>query len=246
MANKWFIAIKKRGEDIFDLSHLQLVDNEFENTYWADPFLMEHEGKEYCFFEWYNYEKGVLGVAEVQDNLGGIAFANPRVILDEEKHLSFPSVMWDGWNYYMTPERVLAGELLVYRAVEFPDVWAVHSRVAMGRYDDPIMRTVDVGKYEIWTTDDNKLRVFYSEDNMQTWRVIRTEDKPYQRSAGHFIGDLRPTQDSVPIYGRAIKFLDPEGKVKHYIEPDWYEGLTGCHTFNVSSKHVVVDGRVKL
>lgn len=240
MANKWFIGIKKRGENLYDLSNLKILESP-EGVYWADPFLAEHERKSYLFFEWYDYEKGRLAVAEINEDLG---IEKVRPIISETEHMSFPSVTQIHGEWYMTPERVLAGELLVYRALHFPDVWAVHSRVAVGRYDDPIMRK-NGEWFEIWTTDDNKLRVFRTKD-FGRWELFRSEDKPYQRSAGHFLGDLRPTQDSVPIYGRAIKFLDPEGKIKHQIEPDWMPGLTGTHTFSVSSKHVAIDGRVRI
>lgn len=250
MANKWFIGIGRRGDDIFDLTNLGTIEAG-EGRYWADPFLAEHEGREWLFFEDYDYNKGRLACMEIKDvyNHGQFMGVVPdlntfSVVLEEEHHVSFPSVTKIDGEWYMTPERVIAGELLVYRALVFPDVWTVHSRVAMGRYDDPIMRKN--GEYlEIWTTDDNKLRVFRSSD-MQRWDVVHSEDKPYMRSAGHFIGELRPTQDSVPIYGRAIKFIDPEGKIKHQIEPDWAPNLTGTHTFNVSSKHVVIDGRIRI
>lgn len=245
MRNKWFIGIKKRGDDIFDLSMLTKIEAQ-DGRYWADPFLAEHEGREWLFFEDYDYNKGRLACMEIRD-YGDVPMPDINtfsVVLEEEHHVSFPSVTKIDGEWYMTPERVIAGELLVYRALEFPDVWTVHSRVAMGRYDDPILRK-NGEHFEIWTTDDNKLRVFRSSD-MQRWGVVRSEDKPYLRSAGHFIGELRPTQDSVPIYGRAIKFLDPEGKIKHQIEPDWAPNLTGTHTFNVSSKHVVIDGRIRL
>lgn len=243
MRNRWFIAIKEKSENLFDLSGLQVIESP-PNTYWADPFLASHEGKDYCFFEEYDYAKGRLAVAEIEKHDSCLFFTNPRVILDEAEHCSFPSVIKIHGEWYMTPERVLAGELLVYRAVQFPDVWTVHSRVAVGRYDDPIMRK-NGEYYEVWATDDNKLRVFRTKD-FGRWDVVRTEDKPYQRGAGHFIGDLRPTQDSVPIYGRAVKFLDPEGRIKHQIEPDWYPDLTGTHTFNVSERFVVIDGRIRL
>lgn len=239
MRNKWFIALKYRGEDIYDFSDLTILESP-PNIYWADPFLAEHEGKTYCFFEQYDYEKGCIAVGE----LDGLEIKNVKKILDEPWHMSFPSVVQEGENYYMTPERCLAGSLWIYKCERFPDVWNMHHHVANGRYDDPILRKVSNG-WQIWATEDNKLVVFEAQTLRGEWRVIKREDKPFMRNAGHFIGDLRPTQDCIPVYGRAMKILDGDRIVRE-IEPDWMPNLTGTHTLNVTEKYVVVDGRIKL
>lgn len=240
MKNKWFIALKKRGSDMTDLSDLTIVPSP-EGCYFADPFLAEENGKTYLFYEDYDYEKGRIAVAEVE----GLEVKNHRVIIDEPYHMSFPSVVKFKGEWYMTPERCLAGELLVYKAVSFPDVWEPVASVSTGRFDDPVMREKD-GALEIWcSTDGDNLRVFRSDSIEGPWGLIFAQEQPFARAAGHFIGPMRIAQDSVPTYGRAIKFLE-QGKVIYTIEPDWYPQLTGTHTFNVSEKYVVLDGRIAL
>ena len=238
--NQWFVGIKYRGEDIYDLSDLRICKAS-KGFYWADPFLAHHDGKDYLFMEEYDYKKGYLVVGE----LDGLVLKRIRIILDEPQHISFPSVNKIGEEWYMAPERCLAGELWIYKATKFPDEWTQVSLVAKGRFDDPIIKEVP-GGVQVWATQDNTLVVFENMLSLQNeWRVIRREDKPFMRNAGNFIGDLRPTQDSVPVYGRAIKIMDGD-KPTRSIEPTWYDGLTGTHTFNVSSKYVVTDGRIKL
>lgn len=238
--NKWFIGIKKRTEDIFDVSDMTILESPIGH-YWADPFLADEDGITYLFFEDYNYDKGVIAVGE----LHGLEIRNIRTVIDEPKHLSFPSVFKDGGDWYMTPERCLSGELSIYKATAFPDVWEPIVTVSRGRYDDPILRKKENG-YQIWTVEDgDKVRVFESKTIDGEWRLIKSNDEQYARPAGHFIGDIRPVQDSVPTYGRALKFKRGDAIIKE-IEPDWIPNLTGTHTFNISEKYVCIDGRIKL
>lgn len=241
MKNKWFIGIKKHGEDLLDISNLTILESP-PGHYYADPFLAEEGDKTYLFFEDYDYKKGVLAVGELE----GLKLKNVHMILDQPWHTSFPSVVKIEDKWYMTPECVLSGELWVYKALRFPDVWIRFGNpVALGRFDDPVLRQTKDG-YEIWTSEDgDKVRVFRSTSLVGAWNLIKTKDEAFARSAGHFIGDIRPTQDSVPVYGRAIKFKRDD-KVIGGIEPDWMEGLTGCHSFSVSSKYIAIDGRIKL
>lgn len=232
--NKWFIAIKQRGEDIYNLDNLTIIESPPDH-YWADPFLADS----YLFFEDYDYNKGIISVGEID----GVTIKNVRPVLEEPNHLSFPSVLFDG-GWYMTPERHHARMLRVYRATSFPDRWEPLVDVARGPFDDPLLRKTE-GGFEIWATQEDVLYVFRAERIEGPWNQVRKHDAPFQRAAGNFIGDIRPTQDTVPIYGRAIKFLRGD-EVVRTIGPTWYPNLTGTHTFNVSETHVVIDGRIPL
>lgn len=235
--DQWFIAIKRRGDSLFDLSNLVELEAP-SGTYWADPFVVEWAGRVYIFFEDYDYQKAVISVGELVD----MKLVNHRVVLSERKHLSFPAVFRDEGVFYMTPERSRAKKLLIYRAKKFPDHWEKFCVVAKGKYDDPVLKkTVD--GYEIWATEGaNNLVIFFAKNLRGPWKLIRQENVSDSRSAGHFIGDLRPVQDISKIYGGAIKFkLDNE--IHHAISPDWADNLNGTHTFNISENYVVIDGR---
>ena len=54
MKNQWFISIKKNDGDIFDISGLK-HNYPPKGFYWADPFLWQHNGKDYVFYEYYDY-----------------------------------------------------------------------------------------------------------------------------------------------------------------------------------------------
>src|SRR5262249_53688342 len=68
-----------------------------------DPFLIEHQGGHYIFFEDYDYavERGVISYVELDEN--GQASA-PRVVLSQDCHLSYPFVFQYEGQVYMIPE----------------------------------------------------------------------------------------------------------------------------------------------
>lgn len=234
--NKWFIAIKKRLEDIFDLTGLTVIEPP-EDMYMADPFLWE----DLLFYELYDYNKGVIAYSKINDDL---TLSEPVVCLQEPFHLSFPAVYREGDEILMTPETGLSGELRVYRAVEFPDKWELKEVITGGNFADPINH-----KGCIYTTEaDNNLQIFRGKDK------IVHEEYQHARSAGNMFElnskTIRPVQDCIGQYGRAVVFYEMDGfkqkKIIHRIEPDWFPNLTGTHTFNFNDKYVVIDGRIKL
>lgn len=248
MRNRWFIGLKEKGLDVFDMHGLTL-NRAAEGFYWADPFLAEEDGKRFIFMEEYDYTKGYLVCAE----LDGLEVRNVKKILDLSTHCSFPSVTKIGDEWYMTPENVLSGELWVYRAKKFPYEWERFSLVAKGRYDDPILRWE--GGFIIETsTDGDKRRIFRNTDSIGMkgeWNLVWSADEMYSRRAGHdfvhpTLGTISPMQDSVPIYGWAIVFKNHARQTVHWIEPDWMPHLTGTHTFSTSEHLVAVDARVRV
>ena len=235
--DQWFIGIKYRSKNIFNLKGLVFIKAP-KGRYWADPFVIEHEGKHYLFYEDYDYIKAVIGVAELK----GLRLLNPRTVIEEKQHMSFPAVFKHDGQIYMTPERCRAKKLYIYKATRFPDVWEKYALVARGKFDDPIVRKVKSG-FEIWTTEGgNNLRVFKSSNLKGPWILIKKSEEDFARSAGYFIGNLRPVQDLRKTYGGAIKFLDRK-KVVKTINPNWGKNLNGTHTFNVTDKYIVIDGR---
>lgn len=237
--NKWFIAIKYRDNDLFNLSNFNIIDSP-PGHYYADPFIIEHLNKTWLFFEDYDYKKGVIAVAEVK----GLSITTPKVIISEKKHLSFPSVFEDNGHFYMTPECHQSKKLWLYQAKDFPYKWEKIHLIAKGKFDDPVIKKCD-GHYELYATEGgDNLRIFKSQTLMGKWELVKSVSKEFSRSAGHFIGEIRPTQDLTETYGGAIKFCNEE--IVHTIEPTWFPNLTGTHTFNVSNQYVVIDGRIAL
>jgi hypothetical protein len=91
--------------------------------FWADPFLIEHGGETWCFFEDYVYERrlGQISAGRVD----GGALVDVRPVMTPPHHLSYPFVFhWRG-EVLMVPEAHQVGRLEVWRATRFPDEWTL-------------------------------------------------------------------------------------------------------------------------
>ncbi|WP_287249391.1 hypothetical protein [Mesorhizobium sp.] len=90
--------------------------------FYADPFVLERDGRHYLFVEEFPYAtgRGVISVAELGADGN---FGVPRVVLEEKHHLSYPQVFAHAGEIFMIPESAAARELVLYRAAQFPDRW---------------------------------------------------------------------------------------------------------------------------
>lgn len=124
--NYWILAYRRKSaqEDLV-LNDRQVKFRLFpENRrYWyADPFLFEQEGQTYLFFERYDRwsGKGEIAYSLLTDDGPGEA----KVILSGPHHLSFPFLFRKGDEIYLIPESGGAGQVVLYRAEIFPEVWS--------------------------------------------------------------------------------------------------------------------------
>jgi hypothetical protein len=93
--------------------------------YWyADPFLFENKGRTYLFVEMFDNktERGEIGCSEFIDG----NFTQPRIVLSESFHLSYPYVFEKDGEIFMMPETHEDNCIETYRAVQFPDKWEKH------------------------------------------------------------------------------------------------------------------------
>ena len=93
-----------------------------KDCFWADPFLVENEGKQYLFIEELPFAtyKGHLSVMEI-DEYGTVS--QPVKILDKPYHLSYPFIFETAGTYYMIPESYEDKSVQLYECLEFPLQW---------------------------------------------------------------------------------------------------------------------------
>jgi hypothetical protein len=121
----WNIALR-RDDSPPDIRHFDLaayapllVD---PGTFYADPFVVEREGRTWLFAEAFPYAsgKGVIVCADVGEGAAERAF---RTVLERPWHLSYPFVFeWEN-ETYLAPEGSIHGGLEIYRATAFPWDW---------------------------------------------------------------------------------------------------------------------------
>lgn len=233
------------------------------DRFYADPFLIERDGRSYLFFEDYRFSsrKGLISCCEV-DNEGNCS--KPRVVLEREYHLSYPFVFsWQG-EMYMIPETRDNGTIEMYRANDFPYSW-IHEAVLMSGvsatdstllYHDDRWWLFAAGVSD-HASFDKILCVFFADSPFGPWtphpKNPIVSDVCRARPAGCLYFDhgqlIRPGQDCSKGYGYAVELnkvavlseTDYQETPLASITPDWIPGSKGIHTLNQSAKHRVLD-----
>lgn len=235
----WFTAFRKVGTT----DDWKPITNK-EGSYFADPFLCD----KWCFVEEMDGVKGVISVIDLET-------METQKVLERDYHLSYPFILEDGDSIYMVPETGANHKIELYRAVDFPHKWEFVKVLVDGitAGDTNIYKIGD--SYYLFTTNgnDNKLWIMKSHSLFSDWSLVKEELIENSRSAGNIYEEdgklIRPVQDCSDSYGKAIIFkeitIEPYSeKVVGRIEPDWYRGLKGTHTFNRNDKYEVIDGKL--
>jgi len=233
-------------------------------TGFADPFLVRHNGRVWLFVEEIPYrQKGVISVMEL---LPGGATGEPKRILEEPFHLSYPNIFEFDGRMYMIPESAKARQVRLYRAVEFPWRWEL-DRVLLD--DVPATDTTLLQDGKGWWafatvrpeggSSWDRLHLFRSESLFGPYRAHPlnpvVSDVRRARPAGRIIRQdgriLRPAQDSSGWYGRALAVmeitrLDETGYEEREVVrllPELIPQSVCLHTFGAEGGIEVVDGQ---
>lgn len=241
------------------------------NGYFADPFLWDHNGQMYCFFEVYNYGKdtGYIAVGRLED--GELIDIKPAIQADY--HMSFPFLYQDDdGELFMMPEVCSQKRIETWKCVEFPHQWERVQTVL----DDVIAADSSLAKIEDdWWLFTNMSNDPYGEmsSELHLYKVDGPGfneltphplnpvvfDTRVARNGGRVIhsdGDyFRISQDnSHGLYGYGVNAM----KIKHIsmdnyeeelvrkIEPDFQTGVIGSHHMDSRSGMVVMDVRKRV
>jgi hypothetical protein len=121
---RWSVAYQKRGWQITEMGDAVKIERP-EGHFLADPFVVSEGGRDYCFLEDYDYRtaKGHVAVYELHDD-SAECLGNALV---EPFHLSFPYMFHYKSELYMCPETSRNRQIRVYKCVDFPLQWQLHS-----------------------------------------------------------------------------------------------------------------------
>ncbi|MEP6808641.1 MAG: hypothetical protein ABI992_00220 [Chthoniobacterales bacterium] len=268
-ARTWHVGYRKIGSVcVADTGRLDgepftILEDDGKRFY-ADPFVIERNGKYYLFVEEFPWstKKGVIAVCEF-DAQGHCE--RPRVVLEEAHHLSYPQVFAAEDMIYMIPESSGGNELVLYRAKSFPDEWERDAVLIAGANLNDATLLVRDGRYWIVATSclsggsASDTMVVYGAPSLRgPWKPHRTNpiliDRSGARPGGAFIsraGRLTlPIQDGTEGYGgglglRELLTLDDENVVWDAVSPI-REGTAWptrrIHTLNRAGPFEVIDG----
>jgi hypothetical protein len=233
--------------------------------FYADPFMMEEDGRLWVFFEDFDYatNRGRISCAD----LGNDGTFEPVPVLERPYHLSYPCVFRADNNLYMIPETAENGTVELYRCTRFPDSWMLETTLLkLPAVDSTVWQ--DAGMFWLFVTLEEprghgiQLWLFSSSTLAGKWtphsaNPISTDIRKSRGAGGIFRYNgklLRPSQDCSGHYGRSFTFNEIVAlDVDRYeerpcvtVDPIWAPGLVATHTYSHIGQVEVIDGCVPL
>jgi hypothetical protein len=245
-----------------DLSGFRWIDPP-QGHAWADPFIFEHDGKYWAFFEDYSYQEKRAAIACAEISPQG-EFGPPTLCLGHpERHYSYPHVFRSGDDIFMVPESFDSNSVDLYRCRQFPNQWVHEATLFQGKFVDTTIWQYE-GLWWLATTSADPgpgagcLLLFYSQSLTGDWHFhpgnpISTDIRQ-NRGAGKVFRSghrlIRPSQSCAPTYGYSFGFNEiTELSKTRYTErplrsitPEHWPALTGVHTYNWAGNIELIDG----
>ena len=231
--------------------------------FFADPFVIEHEGRTFLFVEEFPYAlaRGVISVAELGP---GGHFGMPKQVLIEPHHLSYPQVFALDGEVWMIPETSSAREVVLYRAESFPTRWVRHATLLADREISDATLLQRDGRFWLFGTERHSqgnpsdTMVVFSADKLDgPWLPHPMNpvliDRSAARPGGAFVQQgerlFLPVQDGSRAYGgglglaelvelnqHAVRFAAPRP-----VHPGKAWDRRGIHTLNRAGGIEVID-----
>ena len=228
--------------------------------FYADPFLFRHQGRQWLFFEDFDYRahRGSIAAAEVLAD-GDLS---PAVhVLERPYHLSYPCIFEAGGVVYMIPETREHGTVELYRCKKFPGEWELAREFLEASAVDTTVWT-ERGMHWFFVTLRERrggglqLWLFLSRGILEGWRPhpanpISTDIRS-SRGGGAIYREgtrlMRPSQDCSGNYGRSFTL----NEILVLNEQEYQErpcgtleappGMIGTHTYARLDEVEVIDG----
>ena len=193
------------GEDVTDIAAPRGV---------ADPFLFhDDDGTWHMFLEVMAADYSRIGHATSPD---GLHWTYDRIVLDDGRWHSYPSVLKYNGNYYMVPESWLFNEVRIYQAASFPYNWNYVATLAQGRtfVDPQIFRYNGTWWMFVSDTNNRDCYLYYSDDLLTGWvehpksPVIRNDASKARGGGRAFVLNgrvFRTAQKDDLIYGEKVR-----------------------------------------
>lgn len=234
--------------------------------FYADPFPFQWHGRSFLFVEDYPHATGKAVISVVPFDAGGVP-GQPRVVLEEPHHLSYPQVFERDGVIWMLPEASASGRLTLYRAEDFPNRWVAETVLVEGEISDATLLEHG-GLLWLFATDrdghgstSDTLVVFSAPALAGPWKAHPMNpiliDHRMARPGGAFARNAKgrlflPVQDGTLGYGGGLglsELFELDQRTVRLSAPrlidtegDW--PYPKIHTLNRSGRLEVIDGIV--
>jgi len=262
--DQWQLAFRLGGDRLDQNGLRRLTPT--HNGFWADPFVVEREGRRFIFFEEYLQEtrRGHIAAMEL-DKHGGVG--EPFDVLKTKFHLSYPFLFEYGGELFMVPECAESGRVEALRCTQYPDRWEPHAVLIdnVTAFDPTLvehdgMWWMFIALQPDGNSTDDELHLFYARTPFGPWTPHPLNpislDVRCARPAGALFSSqgrlYRPAQDCSRRYGWAISLQEvvemttedyKEVQVNH-ITPEWAGDAHATHTMNQSCGVTLYDCEV--
>lgn len=232
-------------------------------SFFADPFGIAVDRRIVVLCEEFDYRicRGRIVSFEVANNN---LISGPRPAIELPVHVTYPYLVEHRGEIYCIPETWQAGEIRLYRAIEFPNAWSkVSTLVDRFAGVDPTVFWYE-GRWWLACTnhedqEDRKLFLWHARDLFGPWTAhtanpVKIDVRSSRPAGTPFIHDgqlYRPAQDSSITYGGRVVLnrvtrLTSDGYKEEptaYIEPSAGPYPHGLHTISSVGDICLVDGK---
>jgi hypothetical protein len=186
--------------------------------YWADPFPIQVEGRNYIFFEELPLGAKKAHISVVEVDRDGRA-SKPVKVLERDYHLSYPFLVEEGGQLYMIPETGENHTVEIYRCENFPYQWKFERVLVDGLFCVDATLHKEGDRWWMFANAassgeeiNDELHLFSAEKLLGEWKPHRKNpvksDVRSSRPAGRLFWDgnrlFRPGQICTPLYGSGI------------------------------------------
>jgi hypothetical protein len=234
-------------------------------AFWADPFLLTHDGRRWLLFEDQPFDQPRAHIAALELGSSGAPIGSSRTVLREAWHLSYPFIWQEAGRLCMIPESSANRSLVLYEADHPLGPWRRKSTLIDGRRlaDATVVRfdgrlwMFAAGASERACIYD-ELHLFWAEHIEGPWRAhalnpVKIDARSARPAGAMWIegGVLyRVAQDCSGVYGGAVNLLrvdklDPdcfaETMVERHSGADPFKPGLPWHTLNTDDHSLVID-----
>lgn len=263
---QWVLLTRQTGNDgkLFALDYFRKLIPP-RDRFWADPFVVMHDGEQYVFFEELLYGRGIGHLACIRLNADG-SYSEAVTVLEKPYHLSYPFIFQYQGQYYLIPETAANRTVEVYRCEAFPHRWVFEKNLMTGveAYDATLLE--HGGRWWMFVSmrhhphcsPNEALYLFHADSPLSTeWQAHPQNPvvalASHARPAGRIFeqaGKLyRPSQNCAGVYGRGLNInLITQLDTHHYSEetishcmPDGEHDMNGLHTLGIGEHLAVSD-----
>lgn len=266
--DQWNVGIVQEPISAFlkqDVKHVvRWLPSVGKTKFLADAFGIVRGEKIYIFCEEYDYRTGKGRIVCVEAT--GDSTSRPVIVLELPCHVSYPYLFEDDDGIYCVPETAQAGEVALYKSVDFPYTWqkvatlisdfAGHDGTIFRHEDTWWLACTGAGPDEVFSD----LFLWYSSSLFGPWKPHAAnpvkKDLSSSRPAGTpFVHEghlFRPAQDCTRTYGGRVilnritnltptHFAEEKAAVIEPFSTGPYPD--GVHTISAVGNITLVDGK---